>query len=502
MATELSMAKEPNLAQEPGVEISVNVSDPTGGGSSNPRILLNDLIYLSESEQLTQFAEEHGYNTYDGQNLATSPDWYAIEFAGLRTFNCVEMTMGLPHRDGGWWTSLAVETYDAHRQVWQPVQKLDITPNYNFENSRVRRRPYETYVLTFPEVRAKAIRLIGKPGGIAQFTSLARLGVYHRNLSRWNTNLLPKTVVPNALQLISAQTIWDIAENLMKACGLTITFPLLEYYLDQTRYEQFWRRVSHNYRQQPSLWFMLGESIGWREWNKTINLETRKQQQAFPKNYYVKLNLDDTFVSAVAPIVVDGQVLGELSTDLVILKDKFKYQWHREFSRKYNITWNQYLAAAKRSPQLTLEQMEGIGGLLGLIAGNIASSAQHKKFARKQFANHQPEFFQHQELIRAAIDYMQTNLENDIDVPNVAGHLALSPVYFSTLFTEQTGRRPGEYLIELRIERAKEYLREGSMQIIDISTLLGLSPSYFSRLFKRKVGCTPGQYAQRVRFFD
>jgi AraC-like DNA-binding protein len=498
MTTEPNVAKEPNLALEPGVKISINVSNPTGGGSSDPRVLLNDFIYLSESRQLTQFAEEDGYNTYDGQNLAMSPDWYVIEFAGLRTFNCIEMTMALPHRDGGWWTSLAVEIYDANRQTWQSVQKLDITPNYDFENSRAGRRPYETYALTFPEVNAKALRLIGKPGGIAQFTSLARLGVYHRNLSRWNTTLLPEAVVPNALQLISPQTIWDIAENLMKACGLTITFPLLEYYLDAPRYDQLWRRVSHNYRQEPSLWFMLGETVGWRKWNNMIKSEIHKEQQAFPKNYYVKSHLDNTFASAVAPIVVDGEVLGELSTDLVILKDKFNYQWCRKFSKKYNVTWNDYLAAAERSPQITMEQLEGVGGLLGLIASNIAGSARHKKPIKKQSAKHRPEFSQHQELVRAAIKYMQTNLEGDIDVPDVARQLALSPVYFSTLFTEQTGRRPGEYLIELRIERAKEYLREGSLQIIDISTLLGLSPSYFSRLFKRKVGCTPGQYAQRV----
>ncbi|MBI5670402.1 MAG: hypothetical protein HZC41_20605 [Chloroflexi bacterium] len=86
------------------------------------------------------------------------------------------MTKECPNRDGGWWTTLTVEWLD-ERERWQPVEALAITPPYNFRDVPYGRRPYGTHALTFSPVTARAVRLIGTPGGLAQFTSLAYLAV-------------------------------------------------------------------------------------------------------------------------------------------------------------------------------------------------------------------------------------------------------------------------------------------------------------------------------------
>jgi ABC-type sugar transport system substrate-binding protein/AraC-like DNA-binding protein len=103
------------------------------------------------------------------------------------------------------------------------------------------------------------------------------------------------------------------------------------------------------------------------------------------------------------------------------------------------------------------------------------------------------------EIIHKAICFMQENLEAAVGVADVARHVALDPSYFCRLFTEQTGRNPRDFLMDLRIERAKYYLENTGMSVMDVCVALGYSPSYFSRFFKRRMGCTPGQYAQRAR---
>ncbi len=103
------------------------------------------------------------------------------------------------------------------------------------------------------------------------------------------------------------------------------------------------------------------------------------------------------------------------------------------------------------------------------------------------------------EIIQRAISFMQDNLETDIGVADVARFVALDPSYFCRLFTERTGRNPRDFLMDLRMDRAKYYLAHTEMSVMEVCVALGYSPSYFSRLFKRRMGCTPGQYAQKTR---
>jgi two-component system response regulator YesN len=101
--------------------------------------------------------------------------------------------------------------------------------------------------------------------------------------------------------------------------------------------------------------------------------------------------------------------------------------------------------------------------------------------------------------VRRAIALMEDSLEEPLDIAGVAQKLALSPSYFSTIFTEETGRNPSDFLIDLRLERAKEYLAHTEMSVMEVSVALGYSRSYFTRLFNERIGCSPGVFARRTR---
>jgi AraC-like DNA-binding protein len=480
---------ENNLCLRSGVYVEVAVPNPTGPSSRNPCVLLNNSNHLLDRSTLTDFDQSCTFDTYDGQNLAQGLDWYAIHWPQPQTLNCIELTMGFPYRDGGWWTTLSVEFLENNQ--WNPVTGLDITPHYNFTDSRNGRLPFETYALTFERVHSSAVRLIGRAGGIAQFTSLARLGCYHRELSRWNPSELPAPPVPYIFRLISPRSVWDMSESLIKLTNLAIGFPFMEYYLDEGRYQQHWKRLRRNYEGEPELWFLIGNTIGWDRWN--CESEDARNQEKKTYRPYIRLRLNNTLAMAVAPIVIEDRMLAELKTHPVILRGAFDPEWHRDFARRYSIPWQTYINAFERSPQMTREQLEGAAELIGMTANTIVNLVYRLDGLQSpsdQRVN------QRRELVRRAISFMEENLEESIDVKEVASAVALSPAYFSKIFTEETGRNPSEFLIFLRIERAREYLTHTNMSVTDVCIALGYNRSHFSRLFKRETGQSPAEYAK------
>ncbi len=141
---------------------------------------------------------------------------------------------------------------------------------------------------------------------------------------------------------------------------------------------------------------------------------------------------------------------------------------------------------------------------MGMIANTIANLAHRNlSLERELHSARQREgerrAAERRAIVQKAIHFMENNLELPIRVADVAREVALSPTYFGVLFTEQMGNNPVNYLIDLRIKRACQYLTHTGMSVMDVCVALGYDPSYFNRLFKRRMGCTPGQYARQMR---
>ena len=75
----------------------------------------------------------------------------------------------------------------------------------------------------------------------------------------------------------------------------------------------------------------------------------------------------------------------------------------------------------------------------------------------------------------------------------------VSPYYFTRLFKEETGETFLEFLTGIRIDRAKELMKDSDLTVKDICAKVGYAdPNYFSRIFKKTVGETPTEYRTEI----
>ena len=89
----------------------------------------------------------------------------------------------------------------------------------------------------------------------------------------------------------------------------------------------------------------------------------------------------------------------------------------------------------------------------------------------------------------------QDYMSEDISLNTVAAEVCMSPSYFSSVFSKEMGKTFIEYLTEVRMEKAKQYLVCSSMKTSEISYEVGYKdPHHFSYIFKKTQGCTPKEY--------
>ena len=102
------------------------------------------------------------------------------------------------------------------------------------------------------------------------------------------------------------------------------------------------------------------------------------------------------------------------------------------------------------------------------------------------------------ELINISINFIHNNFERDISLGDIAKFVFLSPSYFTRAFKEETGLSPINFLLKVRIERAKELLTETGSKISDIALSVGFSNQQrFNEMFKKYTNLTPLQYRKR-----
>lgn len=99
------------------------------------------------------------------------------------------------------------------------------------------------------------------------------------------------------------------------------------------------------------------------------------------------------------------------------------------------------------------------------------------------------------EKIRKAYEYMNEHYMDELKLDQLAALCSLSTNYFSALFKKQTSYSPKEYLLRVRIEKARALLVQSEATITEVGERVGFHDiHYFSFYFKKFQGVSPSQY--------
>ncbi|MGV0028289.1 AraC family transcriptional regulator [Phormidesmis priestleyi] len=125
-----------------------------------------------------------------------------------------------------------------------------------------------------------------------------------------------------------------------------------------------------------------------------------------------------------------------------------------------------------------------------LTAALMTHLLRHYSSDQKLISRHQSGLSKRQ--LQQVTDFIHQHLEQDLSLAEIAAIVQISPSYFSTLFKQSTGLAPHQYVIQCRIDHAKQLLKQGEWSITDVALTLGFThQSHLSRHFKRLVGVTP-----------
>jgi AraC-like DNA-binding protein len=97
-------------------------------------------------------------------------------------------------------------------------------------------------------------------------------------------------------------------------------------------------------------------------------------------------------------------------------------------------------------------------------------------------------------------NYINNHFDKELNLDFLSKVRCTSKFHLIRLFKKYYGQTPKQYIIDRRIEQAKELLKKGT-NITDTCFDVGFdSPSSFSTLFKSRVGLTPTEFQKRATF--
>ncbi|MBC8079065.1 MAG: response regulator [Gorillibacterium sp.] len=98
-------------------------------------------------------------------------------------------------------------------------------------------------------------------------------------------------------------------------------------------------------------------------------------------------------------------------------------------------------------------------------------------------------------IIKKVKDYVKEHYGEDITLSSISEYVYLNPSYFSRVFKEETGDTFMQFLTRMRMQCAKEFLKESQYKVYEVSEMVGYNDyKSFSKAFKKMEGITPNEY--------
>lgn len=129
----------------------------------------------------------------------------------------------------------------------------------------------------------------------------------------------------------------------------------------------------------------------------------------------------------------------------------------------------------------------------GIMMAGIEYFSEKEKIEMKEGGMEDEKSF-----INRLLLYMSEHLEGDLSLCTLSDKLHLNASYLSRRFKELVGKNLRDVILEMRLEKACELLRDTSIPISEISLMVGYeTKAHFSKVFKKVMKQTPREYRDR-----
>ena len=151
------------------------------------------------------------------------------------------------------------------------------------------------------------------------------------------------------------------------------------------------------------------------------------------------------------------------------------------------------------NPEACLRDVEKMQSMLLFPENRLLIFSKFYELVDKLYREQLPQ----QNLLRPAIQYIEKHLEDaDISNDQLAKEVGISEIYFRKLFSQQYGVTPRQYILNVRIKKAKQLLTSSNCNIAELAEECGFTNVYhFCRTFKKRTGMTPTQYSREYSDF-
>lgn len=144
-------------------------------------------------------------------------------------------------------------------------------------------------------------------------------------------------------------------------------------------------------------------------------------------------------------------------------------------------------------PYLELKRQSSIGAIHSWITEIFKKVAAYNRVSKPSKSKN---------LALAAKDYIEAEYsKEDLNVEAIANHLYINAGYLRGVFKKEMGLQISKYLLNVRMQRAKEMLKQNTIKIAEVALMVGYSdPGHFSKVFKKYFGYSPREYESLNRF--
>jgi two-component system, response regulator YesN len=134
-----------------------------------------------------------------------------------------------------------------------------------------------------------------------------------------------------------------------------------------------------------------------------------------------------------------------------------------------------------------LFKSESLAELCSMLSEQFTELRKHRPAVSEASSSHNP--------IARAVDYIHAHYLDTLTLQQVAERVHVSKNYFSILFKKSTGHNFIDYVITLRVQKARELLSLTDLKVYEVAERSGFHDvKYFGKLFKKMTGYSPIEY--------